>query len=217
MAVTNLDRRASKLEDSMESLRQQKEAEERKAWREENSERLRFEMFLRQYGPGENFDWARTTKEDKERGAEAQAETEAALAQEDMLRRILTHYDKEGVVNYTSMDINEKAFASLFEELFLVADDNDLFMSDIEHWEYKLGLDLPSFVDLIKVIDEHTGSSDWRQICYLEERQHGLLEAAYTDFENRRARALQYRRVKSIRKAWLRLWGPRDIYPPPLF
>jgi hypothetical protein len=181
----------------MARLRQQKETEERKAWREENSERLRFEMFLRQYGPGENFDWARTTKEDKERGAEAQAETEAALAQEDMLRRILTHYDKEGVVNYTSMDTNEKAFASLFEELFLVADDNDLFMSDIEHWEHKLGLDLPSFVDLIKAIDEHIGSSDWRQICYLEKRQHNLLEAAYTDFENRRARALQYRANKN--------------------
>ncbi len=197
MAIAGLDRRASKLEDSMARLRQQKETEERKAWREENSERLRFEMFLRQYGPGENFDWARTTKEDKERGAEAQAETEAALAQEDMLRRILTHYDKEGVVNYTSMDTNEKAFASLFEELFLVADDNDLFMSDIEHWEHKLGLDLPSFVDLIKAIDEHIGSSDWRQICYLEKRQHNLLEAAYTDFENRRARALQYRANKN--------------------
>lgn len=197
MAISGLDRRASKLEDSMESLRQQKEAEERKAWREENSERLKFEMFLRQYGPGENFDWARTTREDKDRGAEAQAETEAALAQEDMLRRILTHYDEDGVVNYTLMDTNEKAFASLFEELFLVADDSDLFMSDIEHWEHKLGLDLPSFVDLIKAIDEHTGSSDWRQICYLEERQHGLLEDAYTDFENRRARALQYRANKN--------------------
>ena len=66
MAVTNLDRRASKLEDSMDGLRRQKEAEERAAWRRENSERLRFEMFLRHYGPGENFDWARATKEDKE-------------------------------------------------------------------------------------------------------------------------------------------------------
>jgi hypothetical protein len=207
MAISGLDRRASKLEDSMESLRQQKVTEERKAWREKNSERLRFEMFLRQYGPGENFDWARTTKEDKERGAEAQAETEAALAQEDMLRRILTHYDKDGVVNYTSMDINEKAFASLFEELFLVADDNDLFMSDIEHWEYKLGLDLPSFVDLIKAIDQHTGSSDWRQICYLEERQHGLLEAAYTDFENRRARALQYRESEKQKESMAQAFG----------
>lgn len=193
MAITNLDRRASKLEDSMESLRRQKEAEERAAWRRENSERLRFEMFLRHYGPGENFDWARATKEDKERGVEGQADAEAALAQEDMLRRILTHYDEDGVVNYTSMDTNEKAFANLFEELFLVADDNDLFSMDIEHWEYKLGLDLPSFVDLIKAIDEHIGSSDWRQICYLEERQLDLLKHACIKHENNRARALQYR------------------------
>jgi hypothetical protein len=193
MAVTNLDRRASKLEDSMECLRRQKEAEERAAWRRENSERLRFEMFLRQYGPGENFDWARKTNEDKERSAEAQAEAEAALAHEDMIRRILAHYDKEAVVNFTSMDTNEKAFAHLFEDLFLVVDDNDLFISDTEYWEDELGLDLPSFVDLIKAIDEHTGSSDWRQICYLEERQHDLLKHACLKHENRRARALQYR------------------------
>lgn len=193
MAISGLDRRASKLEDSLDYVKRQKEAEERAAWRRENSERLRFEMFLRRYGPGENFDWARATKEDKERDAEAQADAVAALAHEDMLQKILTHYDKEGVVDYSSMDTNEKAFAHLFEELFLVADDDDLFMSDIEHWEDKLDLDLPSFVDLIKAIDEHTGSSDWRQICYLEERQHSLLKHACLEHENRRARALQYR------------------------
>jgi hypothetical protein len=80
-------------------------------------------------------------------------------------------------------------------------------MRDIEHWEYKLGLDLPSFVDLIKAIDEHTGSSDWRQICYLEERQHGLLEAAYTDFENRRARALQYRESEKQKESMAQAFG----------
>jgi hypothetical protein len=208
MAVTNLDRRASKLEDSMESLRQQKEAEERKAWREENSERLRFEMFLRQYGPGEdNFGWAKRCLEDKERDAEAHADAEAALAQEDMLRRILTHYDEDGVVNFTSMDTNEKAFANLFEELFQVVNDNDLFMRDVEDWEHKLGLDLPSFVDLIKAIDEHTGSSDWRQIRYSEEGQHGLLKAAYTDFENRRARALQYREREKQKESMAQALG----------
>ena len=193
MAITGLERRTSKLEDSMESLRQKKEADERMAWRRENSERLRFEMFLRRYGPGENFDWARATKDDKERDAEARAEAVVTLAQEDMLRRILTHYDENGVVSYTRMDTNEKAFANLFEELFLAVDDNNLFLSDIEHWEDKLDLDLPSFVDLIKAIDEHTGSSDWRQICYLEERQHSLLKHACLEHENRRARALQYR------------------------
>ena len=51
MAIAGLDRRASKLEDSMARLRQQKETEERKAWREANSERLEREMFLRVHGP----------------------------------------------------------------------------------------------------------------------------------------------------------------------
>jgi hypothetical protein len=47
MAISGLDRRASKLEDSMDGIRRQKEADERKAWREANSERLKWEMFLR--------------------------------------------------------------------------------------------------------------------------------------------------------------------------
>ena len=51
MAISGLDRRASKLEDSMDGIRRQKEADERKAWREANSERLQWEMFLRNHGP----------------------------------------------------------------------------------------------------------------------------------------------------------------------
>jgi hypothetical protein len=200
MAITGLDRRASKLEDSLDSVRQKKEAEERAAWRRENSESLRFAMFLRHYGPGEdNFGWAKGSLEDKERDAEAHAEAEAALAHEAMLQQILTHYDEKGIVNWVSMDTKEKAFAHLFEELFLVTDDDDLFRHDIEHWEYKLGLDFPPFVDLIKAIDEYTGSSDWRQICYLEERQYLLLKHACLVYEERRAGALQ-RRAKEAQE-----------------
>jgi hypothetical protein len=51
MAISELDRRASKLEDSMDGLKRQKAAEERQAWRESNSERLKWEMFLRNHGP----------------------------------------------------------------------------------------------------------------------------------------------------------------------
>jgi hypothetical protein len=194
VAITGLERRTSKLEDSLEHVKRQKEAEERAAWRRENSERLRFEMFLRHYGPGEdNFGWAKRCLADKERDAEAHAEAEAALAHEAMLQQILTHYDENGVVNYTRMDTNEKAFAHLFEELFQVTDDDELFRYDIEYWEYKLGLDFPPFVDMIKAIDEHTGSSDWRQICYLEERQYHILKHACSVYEERRAIALQRR------------------------
>ena len=56
MALSGLDRRASKLEDSMEGLKRQKEADERKAWREANFERLKWEMFLRNHGP-ESIEW----------------------------------------------------------------------------------------------------------------------------------------------------------------
>jgi hypothetical protein len=50
MAITNLFNRASKLEDSLEHLRLQKAKEDRDAWRQANSERLKWEMFLRVHG-----------------------------------------------------------------------------------------------------------------------------------------------------------------------
>ncbi len=45
---------------------------------------------------------------------------------------------------------------------------------------------------MIKAIDAHTGSSDWRQICYLEEGMHELLKNAYTEYEDRRIRRLEF-------------------------
>ncbi len=99
-------------------------------------------MFLRQFGPGDdNFGWAKGCLADKERDAESHA-AEAALAQQDMLRRVLSHFNGR-IVNFQSMDNNEKDFASLLEELFNLVDDSYLFMRDIEYWEDKLGLDLP--------------------------------------------------------------------------
>ncbi len=98
-----------------------------------NSERLCWDLFLRQFGPGEdNFGWAKGCLAEKERDAESHAEDEAALAHQDMLRRILTHYNG-WIVNFQSMDNNEKAFASLFEELFNLVNDTYLFMCDIEY------------------------------------------------------------------------------------
>lgn len=147
-------------------------------------------MFLRHFGPGDdNFGWA---KADKERNDEDQAEAEAALAHQDILQRVLSHYNG-WVVDFRPMDTNEKAFASLFEELFMVVEDSYLFRFDLDYWRDKLGLDLPPFVQLIKAIDEHTGGSDWRQICYLEERQYALIKTMCQEYEADRARALQYR------------------------
>jgi hypothetical protein len=167
MSIDRLDRRGH--------LKRQKEAEERQAWREKNSERLRWEMFLRSFGPEGDFDHLGETPEN--------AEDEAAFAHREMLQRILKHYKDDGTVDYESMSFEEKAFADLFEELFMVIDDYSLLDLDIDYWRFNLNIDLPQFHELISRIDEHLGSRDWRDICYLQEAQDNLMERFLENWE----------------------------------
>jgi len=46
---------------------------------------------------------------------------------------------------------------------------------------------------VIKAIDEHTGSPDWREICYLQERQDAIMERLFENYEAGRARYLRYK------------------------
>jgi hypothetical protein len=191
MAITSLDRRASKLEDSMHHLRRQKEAEERKAWREANSERLQWEMFLRVHGP----DSIEYTEEDIEKATDSDymEEIKAEMACKKMLQRVLAKYDG-GIVNYGAMDETEKAFAVLLENFHIYENVFDLFRLDLETWGDKLDLKPElSFVEEIKAIDEHTGSSDWREVCYLQENQDDVMERLFEYEEARRARYLGYK------------------------
>jgi hypothetical protein len=98
MSMDRLDRRGH--------LKRQKEAEERQAWRVENSERLRWEMFLRNFGPEGDFDHLGETPMD--------GEEEAAFDHREMLQHILKHYNEDGTADYESMGFEEKAFAHLF-------------------------------------------------------------------------------------------------------
>lgn len=190
MAINGLDRRASKLEDSMESLRQQKAAEERKAWREANFERLKWEMFLRNHGP-ESIDW---TDESIEKYPDEKEDIEAGIACREMLQRVLAKYQGH-VVDYEAMDSTEKAFAYLLEEFCMCRDTYRLFDRDIDYWLNKLGLDeiRPPFIELIRAIDQHTGSSDWREICYLQESQDAIMERLFENYEAGRARYLRHK------------------------
>lgn len=197
MAITGLDRRASKLEDSLGYIKQQREREEEAVWRKENSERLRWEMFLRHFGSRDSFNWARRSLEDPENDAETHAEAEAALSLEESLQRVLSHTDSDGNLDYQSMNSSDKAVANLLNTLFLVVDDTYLFKMDLERWRDILGLDLPPFIELIKAIDTHLGSSNWRQICCLEESQKQLLKTMFEVYEFTRDRALQYREQKA--------------------
>ena len=70
-----------------------------------------------------------------------------------------------------------------------------LFDSDLEHWQYKLGLDeiRPHFVELIKAIDEHTGNSDWREVCFLQENQDAIMRRLFENYEDGRVQYLKYK------------------------
>jgi hypothetical protein len=191
MAITGLDRRASKLEDSMDHLRRQKEAEERNAWRQENSERLQWEMFLRVHGP----DSIEVTEEDIEKASdpENKEEIKAEVACKKMLQRVLAKYDG-WIVDYGAMDETEKAFAVLLESFHIYENVYNLVRLDLDNWEYKLDLKPElSFVEEIKAIDEHIGSSDWREVCYLQENQDAVMERLFQYEEARRARYLRYK------------------------
>jgi len=166
-------------------LQRQKEAEELQFWRAENSERLRWEMFLRSFGPGDAFDHLGETPKN--------AEEEAAFAHREMLQRILKHYTGDGTAYYEFMSFEEKAFAHLFDELFLVIEDYELFDMDIDYWRFELNIDLPHFPELISRIDEHLGNSDWREICYLQESQDHLMELFLENWEILRANVFQCR------------------------
>ena len=111
-----------------------------------------------------------------------------------MLQRVLAKY-KGHIVDYEAMDTTEKAFAYLLEEFGMCMDTYRLFDSDLDHWQYKLGLDevRPPFVELIKAIDEHTGSSDWREVCFLQENQDAIITRLFENYEDGRARYLKYK------------------------
>ena len=111
-----------------------------------------------------------------------------------MLQRVLAKYEGH-VVDYEAMDAAEKAFAYLLEEFGANMDTYRLIDSDLYYWLNKLGLDeiRPQFIELMRAIDEYTGSSDWREICYLQENQDAVIKRLFENYEDGRARYLRYK------------------------
>ncbi len=191
MAITNLDRRASRLEDSLEHLRLQKAKEEREAWRQANSERLKWEMFLRVHGP----ESVEVTENDLEKTSDPdrKEEIKAELAFKKLCQQVLSHYDG-WVVRYDNMNETEKAFAWLLESLYAYRDIEDLFEMDLDTWTCKLNIGSEvGFVEEIKAIDAYVGNTDWREVCYLQTHQDAMMERAFEYEEDRRARYLRYK------------------------
>ena len=171
--------------DRRRDLRHQNKAKKSQAWRDENSERLRWEMFLRTSGPEGDFDYLGELPQD--------AEEEAAFAHREMLQRILKYYNDEGTADYESMSFEEKAFAHLFDELFMEMDSYSLLNWDIDYWRFKLKIDLPHFLELISRIDEYLGNNDWREICYSQEAQDDLMAQFSENWELMRVDAFRHR------------------------
>lgn len=193
MAIADLDRRASKLEDSMAQLRQQKDAEERAAWRRENSERLQWEMFLRVHGP-ESVEVTEKDLEEAKDDPERQEEIKAELAFKRLSQKVLAKYKDGWIVDYAAMDEAEKAFAWLLDCFHIYEDVYNLFRLDLDRWEYILELKPElSFVEEIEAIDAHVGNSEWREVCYLQENQDYVMERLFEYEEARRARYLKHK------------------------
>ena len=51
----------------------------------------------------------------------------------------------------------------------------------------------PPFVELIKAIDEHKGSSAWRKICFLQVNQDAMMKLLFENYEDGRAHYLIYK------------------------
>jgi hypothetical protein len=171
--------------DRRRGLKRQNEAEKRQAWRDENSERLRWEMFLRTFGPEGDFDHLGELPQD--------AEEEAAFAHREMLQRILRYYGNDGTPDYESMSFEEKAFAHLLDVLYTEINSYSLLDSDIDYWRFKLNIDLPHFPELISRIDKYLGSSDWREICYSQEVQNNLMAQFSKNWELMRVDVFRHR------------------------
>jgi hypothetical protein len=174
--MKDIDKRIGELEIQAEPSRRKMEREARIQWRKDNSQRLRWEMFLRVWGP--DSDWYGTPGED---------EPDEIRAYRSMLKRVLKHYNgqpdlfEESAFDYDKMRHDEKAFAYVFNGRFIDIEDHKLMDCDIHNQCGRLGINDNPHVnplsELIKVIDTDMGGSDWRQICYTEEQQQELDES----------------------------------------
>ena len=182
---------AGALQTLAEEQRKRK-AEAREQWRIKNTERLRWEMFLRNHGPDSMY--MNQTPEDLVKYPDEAEEIEAAIACRKLCQPALKKY-KGHIVDYKAMNDTEKAFACLLEDFNTFIDTDFLFGEDLDRWSDKLGLDesRPPFDDLIAAIDDHVGNSDWREIYRLQEAQDDMVEQARETYEDLRERYLRYK------------------------
>lgn len=191
MSLTGLDRKISKLDESMDYLRRQKAAEERAAWRRENSDRLKWEMFLRNHGPS-SIEW---TEEDIKKYTLEEEDIKAGIACRAIMQRVLAKYKDGWQVDYAAMDETEKAFAFLLEEFNIYVDFYNLLERDFENLYCKLGLDeaRSPFLEVLKAVDAHMGGSDWREVCYRQEAQDRFMMRLFENYEAGRANYLRHK------------------------
>jgi hypothetical protein len=148
-------------------------------WRQQNSGRIAWDLFALIQGPKlENPDnLTYIVGDDKDWGVLV----DSRWAYFAMFDRVLKHgWNDEGNLDMRKMSTEERAFAVCLEQLFWHYEDDALLDSAITNQSRALGNGLAlyegemSYAEAIRLIDDHRGSPEWRQICGSNEAQAEL-------------------------------------------
>jgi len=166
---------------AMAEAERKKKLEALEKWREENSNRLAWELFALVIGPKlEHLD-NYNVHEDQSEGDRAFCEAHQAFFA--MVDRVLKHgFNEEGFLNLTKMNAEERAFAVCLEDLFNRYDTEDgwLLNRAITAQMIALGLGMAhhnsemSTAEVVQKIDEWRGGPEWRQVAATNADQEKL-------------------------------------------
>lgn len=166
---------------AMAEAERKKKLEALEKWREQNSNRLSWDLFALVIGPRLEHPDNYKVHEDESDGDRAFCESHQAFFA--MVDRVLKHgFNEEGYLNLLSMDAEERAFAVCLEDLFDRYDTKDGWLLNRAITSQMIALGLGSAhhngeistAEVVQKIDEWRGGPEWRQIAYSNEEQEKL-------------------------------------------
>jgi hypothetical protein len=177
--ISNIERKAApQIERAAEEIERRKAAP-LEEWRQANCDRISWDLFALTQGPKlEHPDNYIHQDDDSE---EDENFITSNLAYFGMIERVLRHgLTQEGNLDKSKMSAMERAFAACFERLFWCHEDADLLNSGI--FNQAIALEIApalhegkmSNAEAVRLIDEHRGGPEWRQICDSNEAQAEL-------------------------------------------
>lgn len=156
-----------------------KKADALEEWRQQNCARIAWDLFALIEGPKlghpDNY---------KKEDGEEDVFVDSHLAYFAMLDRILKHgLNEDGYLEMSKMSTEERAFAVCLENLYMKTDNDDgwLLNKGITDQAIALGIGAAlltkheiSVAEAVRLIDEHRGGPEWRQICGTNEGQEEM-------------------------------------------